>query len=62
MPTKKHNQIRKLPKKFTPGFLATLDQRTELYKVLRCNYDTIVMDLGGKELSYVKQCLVERFV
>ena len=44
-------------------FLAELDGRTDLAKVLRANYEVIVSDIGGKdEVSHVKSALVERFV
>lgn len=51
-----------IPKRFEAGFLTKLDQRTELYKTLKANYEQIVDDLGGKQLSLVKATLVERFV
>ena len=52
-----------LPIKFKAGFLAALDGRTDLAKVLRENYDNIVSDIGGtSEIGHVKGALIERFV
>jgi hypothetical protein len=52
-----------LPEKFEPGFLAKLDGRTEISRLLHSNYLAIVADLGGEsELSHIKLALVERFV
>jgi hypothetical protein len=50
-----------LPKKFQPGFLTTLDARTNIAKALRANRDEIVTDLGGlAEIGHIKLSLVER--
>ncbi|MEX0784675.1 MAG: hypothetical protein WD557_18725, partial [Dehalococcoidia bacterium] len=52
-----------LPAKWEPGFLSSLDGRTELARALRANRQAIVEDIGGDvELSHVKNALVERFV
>ncbi len=52
-----------LPKKFQPGFLSTLDGRTDLARALKSNRDAIVSDLGGpEEMSHIKFGLVERVV
>jgi len=52
-----------LPSKYTIGFLATMDKRTELYERLSSTYVSIVDDLGGYEsIATTKLALVERFV
>lgn len=52
-----------VPMKFKVGFLASMDGRYDLTRTLRGLRDVIVADLGGpKELSHVKQTLIERFV
>jgi hypothetical protein len=52
-----------LPVKFKPGFLSTLDGRTDLAKALRSNYDAVLADVGGREeVGHVKNALLERFV
>lgn len=54
---------RELPSKYTIGFLATMDKRTELYERLSSTYASIVDDLGGYEsIATTKLALVERFV
>ncbi len=59
---KKH-ALKELPKTYEPGFLATIDRRTELFARLRDNYTNIATDLGGEaELSNIQHSLVERFV
>ena len=52
-----------LPAKYEPGFLAKLDQRTELARLLRERFQGIAHDLGGPDdLSGIKASLLERFV
>ena len=52
-----------LPKRYTPGFLAKLDRRTEIAKALEGVFDAVVSDLGGAEgLSQVQLGLVEQWV
>lgn len=52
-----------LPEKFSTGFLARIDGRTEVARALRANYDAIVADIGGSdEVGHVKAALIERFV
>jgi len=47
--------------RFEPGFVAKLDGRTEVARMLRANYELIVADLGGEdELSYFQRSLIER--
>jgi hypothetical protein len=57
-----HRKPTSVPAKFKPGFLSTLDRRTDLAKALRANRDAIVRDVGGQEdVGHVKNALVERF-
>ena len=57
-----HHKPQTLPKKFQPGFLTTLDARTNIAKALRANRDEIVADIGGlAEIGHIKLSLVERF-
>jgi hypothetical protein len=52
-----------VPATFKPGFLSTLDGRTEVAKALRQNFDEIVSDIGGLDgVGHVKRALIERFV
>jgi hypothetical protein len=54
---------RKLPEKFKPGFMSTLDHRSPIAKALRERFACIATDLGGiNELSHIKASLLERFV
>jgi hypothetical protein len=46
---------------FEPGFLAKLDRRTEVARLLRERFDGIAADLGG-QLSGIQASLLERFV
>ena len=58
-----HSKPTTLPPKFKPGFLTTLDARTNIAKALRANRDEIVSDIGGlAEIGHIKLSLVERFV
>lgn len=50
-----------VPASYEPGFLARLDQRTEIARLLRERFDAISADLGG-DLSGIKASLLERFV
>jgi len=51
------------PGKFTPGFLDTMDRRTEVYQIMRERLDTILADLGGAtEQSHIKTTLAEKFI
>lgn len=51
-----------VPAKFSPGFLSSLDGRTDLAKTLRANYEQIVADVGGApDVGHVKKALIERF-
>ncbi len=51
------------PPKYEPGFIARLDSRTGIAKILRANFEAVANDLGGvDELSHVQSALVERFV
>src|SRR4051812_18598348 len=52
-----------LPDQFQAGFLATLDGRSELARILRDNYKAIVNDIGSPDdIGHVKSALIERFV
>ena len=52
-----------IPSEFTAGFLGDLDNRTNLAKVLRSNYNEIIEDLGGEsDVSHIKASMVERFI
>ncbi len=37
-----------VPAEFAPGFIRSLDQRTELCRLLRDRFDSIATDLGGR--------------
>jgi len=55
-------KLRWLPDKFSPGFIQTLDKRTDLYGRLNYSYEQIVDDCGGADgLPRTKLALVERF-
>lgn len=61
--TNASHKAQKTPAKFEPGFIARLDQRTELARALRDRWEAIADDLGGPdELSTIKAGLVERYV
>lgn len=52
-----------IPLRFEPNFIAKLDQRTEIARLLRDRFEGIADDLGGAdELSGIKASLLERFV
>lgn len=54
---------RTIPRRYEPGFITQLDQRTDLGRTLRLRFDTITEEAGGlQNLSRVKIALVERFV
>lgn len=53
---------RVLPDRFEAGFLRELDKRTELYQQLNSNFETIMQDMGGADVSHTMRSLVERFV
>jgi hypothetical protein len=62
-----NHKVQELPKsgtpKVAPGFLDTLDARTNLAKELRKRWHSITQDLGGEdELSHFQKALVERAV
>ncbi len=57
-----NSRLRTPPKRYEPGFLAKLDGRLEIAKVLRSRYDAVISDLGGDDISHVKLALVERFL
>lgn len=58
-----HHKPGELPTRYAPGFIATLDGRTELARLLRLRFDTIACDLGGADsLSSIKSSLLERFI
>jgi hypothetical protein len=49
------------PAKYAPDWLQQLDQRTGVAQVMRQRYQAFTSDLGGEDnLSYAKQCLVNR--
>ena len=49
------------PRKFTQGWLADLDGRTDTAKQMRERFASFTQDLGGAErLSYAQRSLVER--
>ncbi|MHC4400187.1 MAG: hypothetical protein ACYTG0_10950 [Planctomycetota bacterium] len=51
------------PKKYEPGFLAKMDGRTEVAKILKDRFEEITDDLGGTvAVSRIKLTLVERFI
>lgn len=50
-----------VPAQYHAGFLASLDGRTEIAKVMRERWENLTDDLGGAEnLSYPQRSLVER--
>jgi hypothetical protein len=52
-----------LPERYEPGFLASMDRRTDLYRTLLANYEEIVEDSGGEvALAHTMRALIERFV
>lgn len=52
-----------VPARYEPGFIASMDGRTELCRLLRERFDSIAGDLGGAdELSTIKSSLLERFI
>jgi|SRR6516225_1941852 hypothetical protein len=56
------HKLQELPSTYTPGFVQTLDQRTEIARLLRERYAGIACDLGGlAQLSGIKASLLERF-
>jgi hypothetical protein len=56
-------KLTSLPERYEPGFLASLDRRTDLYKTLSTNYEEVVANLGGKnDLTHIMLSLIERFV
>jgi len=58
-----HKAVAPAEVRFKPGFLAALDQRTELAKALHARRAQIIEDIGGEgELSRVKAALIDRFV
>lgn len=64
MPNDTYQKKRKrLTAKYEPGFLARLDGRCEITKVLTTAFDEICDDAGGIEsLSHTQVSLIERFV
>lgn len=62
-PPNAHHKAVRPPAVFKPGFLATIDGRTELARTLRARRDEIIADIGGlTELSRVKAVLIDRYV
>jgi hypothetical protein len=60
---KPESKLMDIPPRYEKGFLAKLDNRTEIAKRLRVHYVAICDDLGGEEnLSHIKLALIERFV
>jgi hypothetical protein len=56
-------KLTELPDKFSPGFLAEMDRRTDIFKTLHSNYQEIVQDAGGQpNLAHIMISLIERFV
>lgn len=56
-------KLRKLPKKYSPGFLRYLDHRCEETRRMRKSYDSIIEELGGEDsITTVMLTMVERFV
>lgn len=51
----------KVPEKYDPRFLQTMDRRLRLPRILRQSKDALLADLGG-EVSFQENVLVDRIV
>ncbi len=63
-PHKKHVNTKPiaLAKRYRPGFLSQMDQRSRVYTALKETFDEIVADKGGLEnLSAIQRSMIERF-
>lgn len=55
------NKKTELPAQYQTGFLASLDGRTEIARVMRERWENLTADLGGADsLSYAQRSLAER--
>lgn len=56
-------KFRRVPERFSAGWLQDLDSRTALAREIRARYSALTNDLGGLErLSYQRRTLAERVV